>query len=518
MNRNSGPVCAALLCLVMALPLCAAEPGADGIQLDVVPQSLELTSCEQSSSVLIIARNPTSQAASALQITSFSDVPVQLSPTPAVKALAPGQQTSWQFEVKCTSDFASGYLHIVLSDKLARGGRTQVAQIATKSVAIKLREPQTLENIAAIDIKTTLESLTKGDEGQLLVTVTNKMVQPIRATITPTAPKFITLDPKARDVKVDALRTEMFPFTATANGQVSPGKQLLIFQIQLATSKGKRDFLITREVNVGILGGSEILKLLGVPSLLFLPGFLFVSSFMLLWRWKVLRPVGADSPPLEETLAETKSGFWVVSITLSLIMSGTILLVRKNFFSFYGLGDLTMLWMVSIVIGCGTYVAYRRIANEIARRERLRQEQARQARYPQPSDSQVQILHKLKQFGQHMELSRVKLKKKADSLFLLWNEDGAAYVCPEMVLMWKEDADPAVRTIVQDQLKTGGDPGIVADALDAEEAKRNTGGVSGIAELRWNSADPLHSTAHKIAETDIEYPAAAKDIILRETN
>jgi hypothetical protein len=502
---NSDPVRVSLLCLVLALPLRGAEPAGGGLQLEVVPQTLELSSCEQSSPFLVIARNPTSQAASALEITSFSDVPVQLSPKPAAKSLPPGQQTSWQFEVKCNSDFASGYLHIVLSSRLATGGGAQLAQIATKSVAVKLRDPQTLDSLAAVDIKSTLESLTQADKGELVVTVTNKTVQPIHVSITPKTPGFIVLDPGTTgDVQVDPLRTQIFSFTATAQDRVRPGKQLLIFHVQLSSDRGKRDFIISREVNVGVLGESEILKVLGVPSLLLLPGFLAVSSFMLLWRWELFRPPGKENPPLEEK----NSGFWVVSVSASLIIALAFFVIRHDFFFFYSLSDLMIVWSVSIFIGCATYVIYRATVNRQARVER--------AKYPHPDDTQMQTLRKLKQYGGNMAVRRVKIKGVKDPQFLLLTRDSAVYVCPEMVLTWEKGADAAVRSLVQNQLTKGGDPGIVAEAIERELDKKKTGGASGVKELKWDSADPLNPSAHKIATSDIEDSNVGEDIILRE--
>lgn len=502
---NPGPNCVLLLCLLLTVPLRGAEPAASGLQLEVVPQTLELASCEQSSPLLVIARNPTSQAASALEITSFSDAPVQLSPKPAVKTLAPGQQTSWQFQVKCTSDFASGSLHIVLSSRLSTGGGTQLAQIATKSIAVKLREPKTLDSLAAIDIKSTLESLTQADKGELIVTVANKTVQPIHVSITPKTPGFIVLTPGTTgDVQVDPLRTQIFFFTATAQDRVRPGKQLLIFNVQLSSDRGKRDFIISREVSVGVLGESEILKLLGVPSLFLLPGFLAVSAFMLLWRWELLRPPGKEHPPLDEKT----SGFWVVSITASLMIAGAFTLRRPGFFFLYGLSDLMTVWVVSIVIGCATYVTYRTIANRLARLER--------AKYPHPDDTPVQTLRKLKKYGGNMAVSRVKIKGVKAAQFLLLTRDSAAYVSPEMVLTWDANADAAVRSLVQDQLMKGGDPGIVAQAIEREFDKRKTGGVSGVKELKWNGTDPLNPSAHKIAAADIEDTNLGEEIILRE--
>lgn len=490
-----------VFCFAVALvPLRAEQPNA--IQMEVAPQSLELASCDPGSTLLVIARNPSDQTAPALELSTFSDAPLQVAPTPEVKSLAPHRETSWQLQVTCGPDFAGGNLQIVLADKLARGAGDETAQIVARSVPVKLRDPQPLDNLAAIEIKSTLETLSQGDKGDLVLAVTNKTGQAFDTTITPEAPPSIKLDPASRMFHIAGLNTQVFHFTATANTQVNPGKQLVIFNVLLHTTHGNRNFVVTSDVDVGVLGASEILKLLGVPSLFLLPGFLAVSAFTLLWRWNVLRPGGGKDPPLEET----KSGFWLVSITASLLIAGGFILHRHSFFSFYGLGDLMTVWFVSIGLGCAAYLGYRVIVNEIARRA--------SQKYPQPGDTPVQVLQKLSGFGKKMDLDQVKVKGQPSPLFLLWQEDGFAYVCPEIGLEWASNADGDVQSKVQDQLTAGGDPGVVAEALEAELAKQTSGLTSGIRKLLWNSTDALHPGPQKIADSEIETPNLEKEILM----
>jgi hypothetical protein len=495
-----------LLFLLLPLPLRAAVLGSGGVELEVVPQTLNLESCEKSVPLLIIVRNSTDQAASNLKISSFSDVPIELSHKPTLTALASRQQKLWQFKIRCTSDFSSGLLHIVLSDKLKSSDGVWQSQIATQSVAVKLREPQTLESIAAIDIKSTLESLRQTDKGELRVTVANKTMLPIKVTILPQMPSFIELKPKnIDDTQIDPLRTVSFPFTVSAMERVRPGKQLLIFQVQIATEPGKRDFLITHEVNVGVLGESEILKLLGVPSLLFLPGFLAVSSFMLLWRWKLLRPEENEAPP---PLEATTSGFWVVSILVSLVIGYALIKFRDDFFSFYGLGDLMIVWGMSIGIGCLAYWGYRMIANANA----AKKESERLINIPQPTDTPLQILRKLKIYEKKMLNKKVKVKKMDGLWFILLQDGINIYVCQPMGLIWNEEADEVLVRKVTDQLTADGDPGIVADALEPELAKKKGGEYSSIKELDWLGTDSQHVL--RLEQTDIESGQPDYDIIL----
>lgn len=502
MKSNSGRLISFLFCLVAPLPLAAQGPG--GIQLEVVPQTLELDSCETGSPLLVVARNPSAQSAPALVVAYFSDAALALAPAQEPRALAPHQETSWQYQVTCQSGFAAGNLQIVLRSNPSLRAGPAAAQIATRSVTVKLRDPRPLESIAVIDIKSTLESLHSGDKGELALAITNKTAEPLTVTVTPKAVDFIKFsDPHppaaAEDhtgqlkasTTIAALSTGIVQFTVSADRRLTPGKQILLFEVVLGEGPHARSFLVPREVQVDVLGESEILKLLGVPSLFLLPGFLAVSSFLLFWRWNVWRPTPAGIPPLEAL----KTDFWVVSVTVSLLITGCFLVIgRKDYFSFYGLGDLMMIWFTSIGFGSAVYLTYRAVIN---RRNKLNE-----ARYPQPGDSPILILHKLKLHQKTMGLVLVQVKGKDSPLFLLLAEAGSAdaYVAPPMIVIWKATADAGVRDQVNAQLMEGGDPETVARLLEAQLALPD---ASGVKEIKWNDADSHYSSARKVLESDI---------------
>ena len=97
------------LLLGCVLPLCAAAQTAL-VQLEVVPQTLELSSCADGAHLLVIARNPSNiESASDLELKTFADVPIQLQPgTAGAKKLKSGENISWDFKVTCTSGFSTG--------------------------------------------------------------------------------------------------------------------------------------------------------------------------------------------------------------------------------------------------------------------------------------------------------------------------------------------------------------------------------------------------------------------------
>ena len=515
LKSNSNCLAHLLICLVAVWPLSAQE-SKGGIQLEVVPQTLEIASCQTGSPLLVIARNSTSQTAPALEVTTLSDAALTLLPPPQPVALAPQRQTYWQFQVTCQSGFTAGNLQIVLRSNPSVQSGPVAIEIETKSIPVKLRDPLPLENIASVEVHSTLASLHSGDTGELTVAITNKTAEPLGVTVTPKAARFFTfgLPPPAEPHKdavtspqassiISPLSTGAVTFTVSANGQVTPGKQILLFDVALGKGAQSRSFLVAREVDVNVMGASEILTAVGVPSLFLLPGFLAVSAFLLLWRWNVLRPTPAGPSPLEFP----KPDFWVVSVTVSMLITGCFLVfLRKDYFSYYGLGDLMTIWFTSIGLGSAAYVLYRGVALIIARWH-----------YPQPRDSQITILHKLKHYGKTMDLPTVKLKGSKESLFLLLSEADSVYVCPQMLVTWRANADSKVQLAVESQLTKGGDPEVVAQVLQREcDKEKKAPGSSNIQELKWNGTDPLHPSAHKITAADIDPGSQATDIILEQ--
>lgn len=486
--------------LAAAVQLAAQAP-AGGIQLEVVPASLEFSSCDIGATILVIARNPTAQPTPALQVTSFSDASLTLSPNPVPKALAPHRETSWQFQVKCGPDFNGGNLQIVLRSAPSANANGASDQIVTRSLPVKLRDLRPLDSIVAIDIKSTLQSLHAGDSGVLNVSVQNKTARALKVLITPSGSEFFRFDKVPPSTEIQPLSTSILPFTVSAIGRIKPGKELLLFNVLITTAAGDQlTFQASREVDVDVLGESEILKLLGVPSLFLLPGFLALSAFLLLWRMKVL---GTDLPPTPP-LDGAKTDFWVISITASLLITSCFLLARHDYFSYYSLGDLMILWFTSLGIGSLAYIGFRIVA--IRRSE---------ARFPQPRDTQVQILSKLKRYGKTMDLDVVTVKDHPGAWFLLLVNGGSAYICPPMLLIWKTTADANVRIELDQQLVAGGDPGVVAELCD-QELKRRPKISSSIKELKWNGTDSLHPSAWKVDETAIDNTKPRKDIILQE--
>jgi hypothetical protein len=507
-----------LLWLVVPAVLHAAGP--EGLELEVVPQSLELGPCGKDSPLLVIVRNKGKSATANLQLSLLTDLPMEITPKPDVRTLVSRQQTSWQFNVRCSSEFPAGSLHVVLSAESAEKTNGEaLRQIVTNSLTVKLREPQTLESVAAIDIKSTLESLTDSDKGEIVVIVSNKTLRPITVNIDPSGPQFIKLTPSPAgspvpEKTIDGLRTETFKFIATAKDRVTPGKQLLLFKVRLLTDRGARDYLVTREVSIGVLGQSEILKLLGVPSFFLLPGFLAVTAFQFFWGLFAVKFGASKDPPW----GKEKEFFWLLAVSASLAISSLFLLWRRDVFSFYGLFDVMVIWWVSITIGSLCYLGVhlwkvrqkkkeKEEEERLAREKKEQEERLERATYPQEGDLPLVVLRKMKDHQLTLVRPLVKLQDLDTPFFQLYPHatDGTIYACPPMLLTWELPAPGKLRDAVDEVLNPNNrDPGVLAELLESPGAKGPDG--SPLFELKWIDLPAGNSHPRKIAKDGVGKP------------
>jgi hypothetical protein len=346
--------------------------------------------------------------------------------------------------------------------------------------------------------------LTTSEQGDLSVVITNKTVQKIQVKITPTGPTFIKFSSsQPQPLTLGPLDYQMVPFTVTTSGKLKPGKQLLVFHVELETDRGKRDFLLTKEINVGVMGESTAQKLLGVPSLLFLPGFLFMSSYLLLWRWQWLRHDTDATAPVDEA----SSGFWLLAITISIIISGFFWLIRHDFFSYYDLNDVLTVWMTSIGLGVVAYLLWHWYLN-------WREEQ----KYPRPDDAPVVALRKLQPYINDIAVPRGNIKGGKSPAFVFVPDDGAPiYVSPQVILTWEANADLDLRERVQKQLTAGGKLKTVLEIVETELKKKEEKQPSSVVSLNWDKSDPANQGAHRLQKEDVldQQPAA---VIVRESN
>jgi hypothetical protein len=199
-------------------------------------------------------------------------------------------------------------------------------------------------------------------------------------------------------------------------------------------------------VNVGILGESDLLKMVGIPSLLFLPGFLMLSTFLFLWT----RAASGTRADPAFNLPESA----LISITLSLIaaktypwITGAIHHPRDYLQGGYGLQDVFQLWFGSVCLGAIAWIAAAGGVSIQGRIRRERQKVQRASIIPIDTDSPVQILNKMTRNGIKFPLPQVDVLRSGtrNRCFLIFpavGEPPTTWVAPAIILRRKKDVSP----------------------------------------------------------------------------
>lgn len=216
-----------------------------------------------------------------------------------------------------------------------------------------------------IDAKTNFDSLHEDEEGNVLLTISNGTNGTLKLS-TPTIS-----NPRYTEVKQSVTMPPTVPPQSTvaisykikADSVIEPGKYTGLIGIDAQTSCG---VFIHRaasyDITLGVFGQSELLTTLGVPSLLLLPGFLILTLWMLLWRFKELGlrvSFLAKSPGADEFFVGVKDAeFWLLGITFSLVifwLSPSVM--RIGYSGPYNLDSIAKVWGLSLLISAVLYTA-----------------------------------------------------------------------------------------------------------------------------------------------------------------
>ena len=116
----------------------------------------------------------------------------------------------------------------------------------------------------------------------------------------------------------------------------------------------------SQDIDVTVLGEFELLKKVGAPSIIFLPGVLFLLCWQFLWSIDKKQDQRQAYP-----LTMTSGGFWVIAVAISLVfafaypqISLNILKERRDYLAGYGLRDFLYLFGAAIILACVLYVCW----------------------------------------------------------------------------------------------------------------------------------------------------------------
>jgi hypothetical protein len=436
----------------------------------------------------LIVRNPGKQPLRNLRVTWLPSASLAVqSPVPSPLAELPAHADStWTVVIKPVHEKPSAgtaaeetkiddTLEFRLDYKTGVGNGAQ-SHVLLKSLAVKTRDLSDLDKIPDIQIKTSLEALDSSQSGSVYVVLTNNSTRTMQVTsIAPVGKGNLfcgeeTEPPSQAQEKslpfcfTSDFKPTMLPpyqaitqeFRVTADNRVDPGKYLLVFAATTQSYEGgtllSRKVVATQPVDVDVLGESAILKVTSIPSFFLLPGALFLIAVVVLWDAKWLQ---AKTDTMEFPIKYTDPGFWLVSVTLSLLVAVLPwLYTGRWYFTSYGLQDIAILWLSAVVAGGLTYIVLEHFRMRYLERT------------PSEEDSPLDTLRKLKRRRKKLALDRVVLKNKAEPAFVLSGsrEDDSIWICPAAKVEFGK-VELGVQKEIENQLNKDSDPAYLADLL-----------------------------------------------------
>jgi hypothetical protein len=471
--------------IVLAVP---PQAGLSEISIEVTPAFVELSPDKQAEA-LIIARNTMTQTLHNIRLSWFANVPVSVTvaATPSTD-LPPTGTAAWTLLVSSNStDPVSGTVHLRV-DYARLGESGDVPGMALGTLVVTSPKIETADQVAQVRAESVLTSLMEYRPGAVYLIVTNLADVPIQVTQVLTAgPDFVRFKLPSPGVTLAPRETRTLVVDVEATGTVRPGKHLIVLETVVRWERGGRTYsgsiVTTRQLDIGVVGETEILTLLGVPSFLILPGFLMTMT--LGWLWKNVKPK-------QDFLKVKEAEFWFLSITLSLLTVYAYpaitraLHVPRDYLQGYGLIDIVWVWLGSIVT---TAVAYAVVALLIvAGKSGYNIWMRRQT--PVKGDTPISILDKLHR--QKLTIRRPRASMTVDGkpviVFLLQPpREGASevWVSPSILVHTAQDNASS-----EDQVLFNG----IEEARISENAQAladllREGKARGIVEVNWSSTD-----------------------------
>lgn len=494
-----------VLLLAGAAPALAAT--APQVTLETQPATVSVPP-QGKADVLVIFRNGSDQRLSGLRLSWLAPSGVEVAAgSETLPDVGPYEEVSGTLRVsRDPRRPVPGEISLRVAYRWLRDGK-EVPRIAVAPLKVSLQQWEKIETVASVEVKTSARALFEHRPGRLYVVVTNTSNEPVEVSgVEPVAPPFIQVEVQEPPEETLGPRgTLVVPCEVEVRGSgkapVRPGKHLILFKVGLSWRSGGRELsgiqVASHELDVGVLGESEILTALGVPTFLVLPGFLMVVTFGLLWK---VVPSPSGQARKDFPLAAKSPELWLVAISLSILAAAVYPLItgglgdRRSYLEGYDLVDVIRVWMGSILIALVAFLVMHSVGRWQAAQQRKREEERRKSVFS-PGDDPLSVLRKLKLQGApvYRERADVKLDGRVRRAFLLRRDGDRYWIAPGIELVGMDQADAAARRDVEDQLTQNGDPGILAGLIEGTQGVR----------ARWDP-DPGFDGIRSIPTTDVQ--------------
>lgn len=434
-----------------ALALTLVERSA-GAQLTVSVHPDTVTASGASAPVWVVLRNGGAAPLAGLSLTPLAADSLSLTfEEPIPGTLGARAAVSVRGRVSGTARAGGERIHLRAESRSAGAG-----EVAFTSLLVRPPATSAADSVVAVRVLGAAGRLRDRSRATFHLHVTNRSDVAVRIdSVRPSGPEFVRYD-SIHPVGLPPRGSVLLPVQVRVDDRVQTGKQLLVFPVAVAWQG--RDgpaagvTVATHEVEVGVLGESDVLLALAVPSFLLLPGFLVLVVFGLFWEW-----LGGKAG----IWADPKSPrFWVAAITLSVGMAALYPLVGHDYLQGYGARDVAKIWMASLLLGAAGAAA----ATLAVRAWERRQAAEAALRTPREGDSPLETLRKLHRRGvsgiQLMRVDRRPGEAGAPPVpagFRIAEAEGGegTWVAPAVTYRWAEEAGGAERTELEQALVEG---------------------------------------------------------------
>jgi hypothetical protein len=498
-------------------PIYCAQAQEAQPTVELTPATLDLPAKGEAQTQLVL-RNKSNGELQNIKLDWFTGTGaiIKTDESKELDKLSPQAEKYWTLRLSQDSNgLIPGNIYFRVSYNTA--GATGVPRVLFATLITNSRQSDEVSKVVEVVPQTASTQLNEQRSGQVFLVISNKSNLPIRVgRISTSGPGFIggapdmtgiAVDPQGF-VKIEARDSLSVPVQIKVTDVVRPGKHLLIFQVPVEWGANeqmqKANVIAKQEFDVGILGESELLTALGLPSFLILPGFLILVTFRLLNK-------GGKG---EESMLKnaTNPALWIGAITLSGVMAflyplGTKLLggVSRNYLIGYGLGDVIRVWIASIITGLLAWMVWQ-LLGWLRRRLFL----------PATTDTPRQLLWKLFWHGLGVSLYKMTVKINGvdcDNAFLLEkrrDNQETFWVGPYINITFAPGkATPEFKARVAAQLESEGSALKLARLIKEGEAK-------GMLQATWDTETNLKGV-REVKKTEVVNATTAKDVIAKQT-
>jgi hypothetical protein len=286
-----------------------------------------------------------------------------------VPELKSGATLSKLLSLKLTS-YSSGSTVILWADYQTGDPAKGASGTASNTFTVKSPTKPTADSLK-VETKIDSASLHETQSGSVLLKISNGTDDIIKLSTSPSiSPPNTSVEPLGISATTALPQSEVtISYKISPAPKIFPGKYLGVIDVDAQMGCGvsvKR--AASYEVTFGVFGESGLfttLNLLNVPSLLFLPGFLILTLWMILWRLKWRVSFLAKSSSVDEFFVGAKDPeFWLLGVTFSLLL---FLILQNGILKSeigigyggqpYNLTSIAKLWGISLIISFVLYAA-----------------------------------------------------------------------------------------------------------------------------------------------------------------